>query len=150
MKGLGPLLEGRPIEVEIDDSLPPAVFDAEVIEKVIRQLIDNAIKYSPPGSPIRISAEFTGVELVVSVADSGCGIPKSDQQRIFEKYYRGRAAGSDVPGTGLGLASAKCILEAHGGEIWVNSAPGAGSIFRISLPVTLEASPEQLEDSERR
>lgn len=140
MEGLVP--NGRTIDVEIDESLPLAIFDAEMIEKVIRQLLDNAIKYSPVGSPIRISTEFTGAEIVIGVSDCGCGIPKSDQQRIFEKHYRGRAGGSDIPGTGLGLSSAKCIMEAHGGEIWVKSALGAGSVFRISLPVTLEAPPE--------
>jgi two-component system sensor histidine kinase KdpD len=142
MEGLGLLLEGRPVEVDIGEALPLAVCDAEMIEKVIRQLLDNAIKYSPSGSPIRVCAEFTGAEIIISVADSGCGIPKSDQQHIFEKYYRGSNGGSDVPGTGLGLPSAKCILEAHGGEIWVNSAPGSGSVFRISLPVMAEAHPE--------
>jgi two-component system sensor histidine kinase KdpD len=142
MQGFGMLLDDRPVEVEISESLPHAVCDAEMIEKVIRQLLDNAIKYSPPGSPIRVSAEFTGAEIVISVADSGRGIPKGDQQRIFEKYYRGRNGGSDVPGTGLGLPSVKCILEAHGGEIWVHSDPGSGSIFRFSLPVMPEASPE--------
>ena len=72
--------------------------------------------------------------MIISVADSGCGIPESEQQRIFEKHYRGRANDGKIPGTGLGLASAKCLLEAHGGDIWVQSTPGAGSVFRISLP----------------
>ena len=149
MQGFGPLINDRPVDVEISESLPLAVCDAEMIEKVIRQVLDNAIKYSPPRSPIRISAEFTGAEIVISVADFGRGIPKGDQQKIFEKYYRGRNGGSDVPGTGLGLPSAKCILEAHGGEIWVHSTPGSGSVFRISLPVMV-ASPEQYEDPKRR
>ncbi len=141
ISSLGALLAGRPLEVQIDESLPLAILDAELIEKVIWQLLDNAIKYSPPGSPIRVSAEFTGAEIVVSVADSGCGIPKPDQERIFEKYYRGGAASSRVSGTGLGLPSAKYIMEAHGGEIWVTSVPGSGSVFRISLPAAVEALP---------
>jgi signal transduction histidine kinase len=111
-------------------------------------LVDNATKYSPPGSPISIWAEFTGAELLIHVADSGCGIQKDDQQHIFEKYYRGRTRGR-APGTGLGLSSAKCIVEAHGGEIWVNSVPGSGSIFHISLPVAMEAPHEQCESVER-
>ncbi len=147
--GQGFALNGRQIEISVDESLPHVVFDAEMIEKVIWQLLDNAIKYSPHGSPIRVSAESTGAEIIISVADSGCGIPESDQQRIFEKYYRCHENGSKIPGTGLGLPSAKSILEAHGGEIWVQSAPGAGSVFRISLPVIMEASPEYCEDFER-
>jgi two-component system, OmpR family, sensor histidine kinase KdpD len=150
IEGLGPQTDGRSIDVEVPGSMPSVSFDAELIEKVIRQLVDNAIKYSPPGSPIRIRAEYTGAELLVHVADSGCGIPRDEQRRIFEKYYRGRARVSGAPGTGLGLASAKCIMEVHGGEIWVHSVPGSGSIFHISLPVELEASPEQCENLERR
>lgn len=150
MESFGLLLQGRAVDVEIGESLPLAVCDAEMIEKVIRQLLDNAVKYSSPGSPIRVSAEFTGAELVISVADSGSGIPKEEQQQIFEKYWRGRNGTSAVPGTGLGLSSAKCILEAHGGEIWVHSAPGSGSVFRISLPVIMERSAKDYEDSARR
>jgi two-component system sensor histidine kinase KdpD len=149
MEGHGRALNGRQIEVVVDESLPPAVFDAEMIEKVIWQLLDNAIKYSPHGTPIRVSAESTGAEIIISVADSGCGISESDQQRIFEKHYRCGAIGSRIQGTGLGLPSAKSILEAHGGEIWVQSALGAGSVFRISLPMIKEASPEHCEDSKR-
>ncbi len=140
ISSLGALMADRSLEVQIDESLPSAALDAELIQKVIWQLLDNAVKYSPAGSPIRVSAEFTGAEIVVSVADSGCGIPKPDQERIFEKYYRG-AASSRVAGTGLGLPSAKCIMEAHGGEIWVTSTPGSGSVFRISLPVAVKVTP---------
>ncbi|HTS66434.1 MAG TPA: ATP-binding protein [Candidatus Acidoferrales bacterium] len=146
----GPQLDHRTIEVEVSASIPAASFDAGLIEKVIRQLIDNAIKYSPPGSPIRIWAEFTGAEIVVHVADWGCGIPREEQARIFEPYYRGGARASGAPGTGLGLASAKCIMEAHGGEIWVNSVPGAGSVFHISLPAAAASLLEQYDNLERR
>lgn len=150
LQGIGPGTDGRAIEVAGPDPIPAASFDADLIEKVIRQLVNNAIKYSPTASPVRIQVEFTGAELVVHVTDSGCGIPADEQQRIFERYYRGRARNMGPPGTGLGLASAKCIMEAHGGEIWVNSTPGSGSTFHISLPVTAEASFEQFENLERR
>jgi len=150
LQGIGPETDGRAIEVAGPHAIPAASFDADLIEKVIRQLVDNAIKYSPNASPVRIQVEFTGAELVVHVTDSGCGIPGDEQQRIFERYYRGRAGGMGTPGTGLGLASAKCIMEAHGGEIWVNSTPGSGSTFHISLPVTAEASFEQFENLECR
>ena len=150
IQGLGQLRDGRQVEVHIDETVPLALFDGEMIEKVIWQLLDNAVKYSPPGSPIRVSGEFTGTEIVIGVADSGCGIPKDDQERIFEKHYRGRAGGPEVPGKGLGLPSAKCIMEAHGGEIWVRSVPGDGSVFLISLPVLAEESSEQRQGIERR
>jgi two-component system, OmpR family, sensor histidine kinase KdpD len=150
LEGLGPLAAGRPIDVAIPESLPAAVFDGELIEKVIRLVLDNALKYSPPGSPIGVSAQFTGAEMVLSVADRGCGIPDGERERIFRKHYRGRAAKQGPPGTGLGLASAKCIMEAHGGEIWVTSSPGAGSVFHMSLPVAVRDSDERPESAERR
>jgi len=147
LDGLGPLA-GRAIDVRIPDQIPEAPFDAEMIERVIRLLLDNALKYSPPGSPIGISAEFTGAEIVLSVEDHGWGVPDGEKERIFEKYYRGSKAQA-VPGTGLGLASARCIMEAHGGEIWVTGTQGSGSVFHISLPVTTEVSDERLESLER-
>jgi two-component system sensor histidine kinase KdpD len=149
LEGLGPRADGRPIDVRIPASLPIVTFDEEMMEKVIRLLLDNAVKYSPPGSPIDVSAEFTGAEIVLSVADHGCGIPDGERERIFEKYYRGGAM-DGVPGTGLGLASAKCIMEAHGGEIWVSSTPGSGSVFHIFLPVSMKVSDERSASLERR
>ena len=130
VEGLGLLLDGRVLEVEIDESLPLAMFDAELMEKVIWQLLDNAIKYSSAGSPIRVSAEFTGAEIVVSVADSGCGIPKRDQQRIFEKYYRGRAAGHACFGHRPGAAE----REMHHGGSWRRDLGEQRSGFRLGVP----------------
>jgi two-component system sensor histidine kinase KdpD len=147
LEGLGPLASGRVIQAYISDSIPRAIFDGEMIEKVIRQLLDNAVKYSAPGSPVDVSAEFTGTEIIVSVADRGRGIPAGDRDRIFERHYRGSGSATEVAGTGLGLASAKVILEAHGGEIWVTSSPGSGSIFSISLPAMLEGCREHAESS---
>ena len=142
LEGLGPQAGNRSIDVRIPDSVPRVAFDAAMIEKVIRLLLDNALKYSPAGSPIAVSAEFMGAELVLNIADHGCGIPVGDRERIFEKYYRGNAGKDRAPGTGLGLASAKCIMEAHGGEIWVTGAPGGGSVFHISLPAAIDISVE--------
>lgn len=149
MEGLGPRVTGRPLEIRIPESLPDAEFDAGMIEKVIRLLLDNALKYSPAGSVIGVSAEFTGAEIVVDIADRGCGILDGERNAIFEKHYRGSAAKQGVPGTGLGLASAKCIMEAHGGDIWVTNSPGGGSVFHISLPATMEFSDERSENLER-
>jgi two-component system sensor histidine kinase KdpD len=149
MEGLGPLVNGRPMEIRIPESLPNVDFDAGLIEKVIRLLLDNALRYSPAGSAIGVSAEFTGAEVVLSVADCGCGISEDEKTRIFEQHYRGSAAKQGIPGTGLGLASAKCIMEAHSGEIWVTGSPGCGSVFHISLPATMEFLDERSENIER-
>ena len=150
LEGLGPL-EGRPIEVRIPESLPHAAFDAEMIEKVIRLLLDNALKYSPRESPIALSAEFTGAEIVLTVEDRGPGVPEDERELIFESYYRGSSVRRDTAGTGLGLASARCIMEAHGGEIWVTgAAAGQGCAIHISLPATGNVSHERSESFECR
>src|SRR4029077_5509125 len=103
-------------------------------EVVLRQLIDNAVKYSPPESPVLVSAEPSNGRVIVSVADRGPGIPEAEQTRIFEKFHRAEASRQQIPGAGLGLAIAREIVHAHGGEIGVKSKPGKGSIFRFPLP----------------
>ena len=106
-----------------------------MIARVLKQLLSNALKYSPDDSPLTVSAEFTGAAIVIDVVDRGPGVDDEERDRIFEKYYRGRAARSGTPGTGLGLASARSIVQAHGGEIWVTSPPAGGAAFHVSLPV---------------
>ena len=126
--------EERTISVAIPPAIPPVWVDRELIEVALRQLIDNALKYSPPESPVRVEAESQGARVIVSVADFGPGIQEAEQARIFEKFYRAEAARHQVPGAGLGLVIAREIIRAHGGEIWVESKPGEGSIFRFSVP----------------
>jgi len=150
LDSLGPLTKGRPIEVHVPDSLPMAVFDAELMEKVIRLLLDNALKYSPPGSPVTLSAAFTGAEIVLTVEDHGPGVPAREREQIFEPYYRGSNVRHGASGTGLGLASARCIMQAHGGEIWVTASEGVGSVFHISLPATMNMSDGQSQGPECR
>ncbi len=128
-------LRGRKVELRMPPSLPAADVDFEFIQQVLKQLLDNAINYSPPGAPLIISAQAEGERIVVSVADEGRGIPVDEQSRIFDKFYRGRAWREKVLGTGLGLSIAKGIVEAHGGKIWVTSAPGKGSVFSFAVPV---------------
>jgi two-component system sensor histidine kinase KdpD len=132
---LKPVVRERPVEVRLQDDLPAADADFDFVQQVLRQLLDNALKYSPPGSPLTISARAGDGRIVVSVADRGSGIDEAEQMRIFDKFYRAREHRFRVPGTGMGLAIAKGIVEAHGGKIWVTSEPGQGSVFSFSLPV---------------
>jgi two-component system sensor histidine kinase KdpD len=131
----------RVIQVRVPESLPPADCDQAMIARVLKQLLNNALKYSPENSPITVSAEFTAASIVIDVVDGGSGVPAEEQDRIFEKYYRGRAVRSRTPGTGLGLASAKCIVQAHGGEIWVTTPPDGGAAFHVSLPLAATSQP---------
>jgi len=128
----GPL-EGRRVTVEIEPGLPNGEADRELIFSVVRQLIENAAKYSPPDSPLSVSAKSKGGKIVIGVADRGSGIEENERYRIFEKFYRGRAHRYDTKGTGMGLAIAKGIVEAHGERIWVESEPGQGSAFYFTL-----------------
>jgi len=128
-------LKGRDVELQIPETLPAADVDFEFIQQVLKQLLDNAVNYSPPGSPLTISAEVVSGKIVLSVTDRGKGIAEEEQSRIFDKFYRGRSSRDNVLGTGLGLSIAKGIVEAHGGKIWVTSEPGKGSVFSVALPI---------------
>ncbi len=132
-------LGDRPVNLEIPADLPLADVDFDFIKQVVKQLIDNADRYSPRPAPITISARPASGKVVISVKDCGAGIEESEQSRIFEKFYRTREARYQASGTGLGLSIAKGIIEAHGGKIWVASQPGKGSVFSFSLPVCVEA-----------
>jgi len=131
---MGALTSHREISVDVPESLPPADCDKVMMLRVLKQLVNNALKYSPEGSPLTVAAAFTGTALGLDVADRGPGVADDERDRIFEKHYRGHAAAGRAPGTGLGLASAKCIVEAHGGQIWVTNQTGGGAVFHVSLP----------------
>jgi len=124
----------HPVEVFTADNLPTLSFDLDRIAAVLVHLLENAAKYSPPGSPIRITAERKDRMLVVSVSDRGPGIDDFEQALIFDKFYRGKNERYRVQGTGLGLAIAKAVVEAHGGTIGVTSQLGHGSVFFFKLP----------------
>jgi two-component system, OmpR family, sensor histidine kinase KdpD len=127
-------LSQHPVEAVIPPDLPPVQMDVERITEVITQLLDNAGKYSPPKTPIYITAELRGSEVVTSIADRGPGIDDMEQEMIFEKFYRGRNQRMLIQGTGMGLPIAKAIVELHGGKIGVTSQTGRGSVFYFSLP----------------
>ena len=124
----------REINVSVTDNLPPVWVDAELIQMVITHLVDNALKYSPSGSPISICAHPSQDRVVICVTDQGPGITEEEQSRIFEKFYRGKEQ-QNLKGSGMGLAIAREILSAHGEKIWVASKLGKGSEFCFSLPI---------------
>jgi two-component system sensor histidine kinase KdpD len=127
-------LAGRDVTARLDPDLPLVAFDAVLIEQVLVNLLENAVKYSPPGTPIQVSACVTPGEVVVSVADRGPGIPPGQEDRVFQKFYRAPETGRG-DGVGLGLAVCRAALDAHGGRIWVDNTPGGGAAFRFALPV---------------
>jgi two-component system, OmpR family, sensor histidine kinase KdpD len=129
-------LNARPLKIEIPDTLPAADFDFHMIKVVFKELLNNALKYSPDRSPLIISARLDGAKIVTGVEDSGMGFSKEEEAQVFGRTYRGTAAAS---GTGLGLAIAKTIVEAHGGRLGAISTPGKGSMFYFSLPASLES-----------
>lgn len=115
--------------------LPLLRADCVLLEHVLVNLLDNAIKYSPPGTEITIAAKQNGTEMIVSVEDSGCGIPLQDLTKIFEKFYRTPQQAVQAAGTGLGLSICKSIVEAHQGRIWAKNNPGGGAIVAFAVPV---------------
>ena len=132
------LLANHTVEVRLPESLPLVPMDPARIREVLTQLLDNAVKYSPPGTLIVISSEVSGRFLVTSVADRGAGIDSFEQALIFDKFYRGRDQRYGVQGTGMGLAICKAIVEAHGGTMGVTSQVGSGSVFHFNLPLAAE------------
>jgi signal transduction histidine kinase len=124
---------GIHLERDLPEALPEVSADCDRILQVLSNLIGNAVKFTPAGGRVAVSARVEGDALVVSVADSGPGLSAQEQERIFEPYWQAKRTAS--LGAGLGLKIAKGIVEAHGGRIWVESAPGAGTTFRFALPL---------------
>jgi len=133
-------LENHPVDVVASyGKLPKVRIDVQRIREVLMHLLENAGKYSDPGVPIKVTSEVKDGRLVTSVADRGPGIDSFEQSLIFEKFYRGQHQRYTAPGTGMGLAIAKVIVEAHGGTIGVVSQLDSGSVFSFTLP--LETNP---------
>jgi len=124
------------LEIAVPPGLPLVRGDATLLRDVLQNLLDNAIQYTPEGGRIHVTAEAKSREVEVSVSDTGIGIPTSDQERIFERFYRVDAARSrEAGGTGLGLSIAKHIVEAHSGRLTVISVIGEGSTFSFAIPI---------------
>jgi two-component system phosphate regulon sensor histidine kinase PhoR len=126
---------GLEIHVDLQQDAPAVRGDGAQLGEVLQNLLDNALQYTPSGGQIEVKARANGHEVIFTITDTGIGIPESDLERIFERFYRVDAARSrEAGGTGLGLAIARHIVEAHGGRIWVESAVGQGSRFHFSVP----------------
>jgi len=137
---LQPLLQGRTVSLHLPIDLPPIELDYLQIDQVLTNLIENAVRYTPPGSPIEVSVQLSGDEIIITIADRGPGIPESDYERIFNKFYRVLNTTdhhpTSPPGSGLGLAVCKGLVEAHGGKIWAEPRPAGGMRFFVVFPVS--------------
>jgi two-component system sensor histidine kinase KdpD len=125
-------IAGHPIEVHVPDDLPPVAIDALLIQQVLVNLLDNAAKFSPAGSPIELSVALEGEVPVVSVADRGPGLVPGTEWKVFDKFFR--AEGQSQTGSGIGLAICRGIVELHGGMIVAENRTGGGAVFRFTLP----------------
>jgi signal transduction histidine kinase len=125
----------RRFSLDMPDDLPQVVADAIRVERIIYNLLDNAVKYSPDGSEVRVFSHCQGDCVVVGVSDRGTGISPHDQDRLFQPFERlSNPSADSSQGTGLGLVVCKRLVEAHGGQIWVESELGQGSTFFFTLP----------------
>ena len=135
-KDAAPAAAERGVRVLVAEmrELPPTRSDADQLRQVLANLIDNAVKYNEPGGAVELSARAEGGEIVVSVRDTGVGIPEADLPRVFERFYRvDKSRSRDAGGTGLGLAIVKHLIEAQGGRVWAESRQPGGSTFFFSL-----------------
>ncbi|MBN2241614.1 MAG: PAS domain-containing protein [Acidobacteria bacterium] len=130
------------MKADFPDDLPLLFGDLHSYQEILENLLDNAVRYTSDGGVVKVRAAVRGNEIVLSVSDNGIGIPKVEQDRIFERFYRADAARSrESGGTGLGLSIVKHLVEAQGGRITVESEVGSGSTFNVILPIRKENSP---------
>ena len=131
-------MEGRKIKTRMPEAVPSVAADPHLIQIVMTQLLDNALKYSPPDSPIEIQVLASGGYALIAVRNQGVALDDDERQRIFDKFYRGRQNRSRIEGTGMGLAIARTIVESHGGEIEARNEPQGYIVFEFSLPLAPE------------
>jgi K+-sensing histidine kinase KdpD len=128
-------LAGRVVRTHAPEEIPLTAFDPVLIEQVIVNLVENVIRHTPAGSPVEISVCAAEGHIQVDVADRGPGVPKGEEERVFERHYRGPSRGRSDGGMGLGLALCRAILAAHGGRIWLTNRAERGAIVRFVLPI---------------
>ena len=144
LAGLNSRMVNHPVNVKLPHDLPLVEIDSMMIERVFANLLENAVKYTPPGTPVEISAVADQNELVVTISDQGHGIPAGEEERIFEKFHRVASEGNQG-GAGLGLTICRAIVEAHGGRMWAHNLPSGGAAFHFALPLTEPPSIEHEE-----
>jgi two-component system sensor histidine kinase KdpD len=140
LKELSRNLDNHQVRINVPAELPFVSVDFGLIVQTLVNILDNSFKYSPPGSPVEISAQQLGQEIEIKVSDRGIGIPPQDLTRVFDKFFRVQRP-DNVIGTGLGLSICKGFVEAHGGRIWAENRLGGGTIIKLILPMA-EATPE--------
>jgi len=140
-------LAHHPVAIKLPSGLPLVHVDPVMIEQVFENLIENAVKYTPPGTAIEIGAEVGDGKTVCWVADRGDGLPAGKEDMLFEKFYRGAKEGAQS-GVGLGLTICRAIVEAHGGSIRAENREGGGARFSFTIPVTGE--PPQIASEEEQ
>jgi two-component system sensor histidine kinase KdpD len=138
-------LAGRKLTVRIPEDLPLVLVDGLLVEQLLVNLLDNALKYSLPGSAIEVSAQGDGKTIALEIADEGPGLPPGGEERVFDKFYRG---GSSPQGFGLGLSIARAVATTHGGRVSARNRSPHGAVFRFELPLQ-EAPPPPEDDGER-
>jgi two-component system sensor histidine kinase KdpD len=131
-------IDNRPVEIRAEGLLPQLSLDRRLLKLALKQVLDNALKYSPPRSPVTVRLSNGANAVNFEITDRGAGIPEQEQGRLFERFYRSPSVKNQVPGFGLGLAIANNIVLAHHGELTVNSRPGE-TTFRMTLPVETQA-----------
>jgi PAS domain S-box-containing protein len=136
-------------ELRVPDDLPAVIADYERTRSVLENLISNALKYSPDGGVVRVSARASGDHAIISVSDQGIGIPQEEQSRVFDRFYRvDNRLGRETQGAGLGLFLARALVEAQGGQMWVDSQPSRGSRFSFTLPLATPRLPDLEQETE--
>lgn len=131
--------KSQTLEVDLPSALPRVSIDARRIGQVISNLLGNAFKFTPESGTIKVTVRQRENSIIVSVSDTGAGIPPEDLSKVFDRFWQVQRTGS-TGGSGLGLSIAKAIVEAHGGSIWVESHLGKGSSFSFTLPVDFGAT----------
>jgi two-component system sensor histidine kinase KdpD len=129
------MLEGHPLSVSIEEGISSVNADPDMMGLALRQLLGNAVRYTPAETAIAILASQTEDEVIIRVRDQGPGIPRDELEAIFERFYRGKRTQESVAGTGMGLSIARDIVSAHRGRLWVENAPEGGAQFSFTLPV---------------
>ncbi len=147
MRQLRSALRAHPVEFDLPRDLPSVTGESVLLEQVVANILDNAAKYAPAGTAIRVEATASQSEVVLSIVDEGPGIPPEDREKVFDMFYRVRAGDGQRAGTGLGLAICKGIVDAHGGRIVVSEGlNGHGTRISIALPVARGTDTRARED----